>query len=216
MDLSKIVQENNKEQKEQLNLDALKKKTINEFEKFLETSEDLCNLSQKKALELKNQIKNDLDKYLTNSGFEKENGTHINKDGSVAFTGSIFYKNGNTEIELIPLESDDELLADYNIIIRPNGIYNSIILKPQEKDSSKLIWKKMIKYKNDCLHIGNYKEFVNKINDIKILNNMINDIKTNNAHYIDTINNFNNIEYRYSLYKDDKEYQTIDEVINAI
>ena len=48
MDLSKIVQENNKEQKEQLNLDALKKKTINEFEKFLKTSEDLCNLSQKK------------------------------------------------------------------------------------------------------------------------------------------------------------------------
>lgn len=182
----------------------------------METSKKLYNLTDRKRLELENQLKNDLDKFLTDNGFEMGDREYM-KDGVLIIDNGTRYLNGSTEIKLSPIKYDEnELEVNCNIEINPTGIYNSIILKPQIKDSDKLFWKKNIKYKNDYLSDSNYKEFINKINDIKVLNDIISDIRINNEHYISTINDFDNIEYRYSLYKDDKEFETIYEVIKAM
>lgn len=216
MDLSKIVEENNKEQEKKNELAVLQRKTLREFEKFMETSKKLYNLTDRKRLELENQLKNDLDKFLTDNGFEMGDREYM-KDGVLIIDNGTRYLNGSTEIKLSPIKYDEnELEVNCNIEINPTGIYNSIILKPQIKDSDKLFLKKNIKYKNDYLSDSNYKEFINKINDIKVLNDIISDIRINNEHYISTINDFDNIEYRYSLYKDDKEFETIYEVIKAM
>ncbi|HII4495538.1 TPA: hypothetical protein ACY4SO_000449 [Clostridium perfringens] len=216
MDLSKIVEENNKEQEKKNELAVLQRKTLREFEKFMETSKKLYNLTDRKRLELENQLKNDLDKFLTDNGFEIGDREYM-KDGVLIIANGTRYLNGSTEIKLSPIKYDEnELKVNCNIEINPTGIYNSIILKPQIKDSDKLFWKKNIKYKNDYLSDSNYKEFINKINDIKVLNDIISDIRINNEHYISTINDFDNIEYRYSLCKDDKEFETIYEVIKAM
>lgn len=216
MDLSKIVEENNKEQEKKNELAVLQRKTLREFEKFMETSKKLYNLTDRKRLELENQLKNDLDKFLTDNGFEMGDREYM-KDGVLIIANGTRYLNGSTEIKLSPIKYDEnELEVNCNIEINPTGIYNSIILKPQIKDSDKLFCKKNIKYKNDYLSDSNYKEFINKINDIKVLNDIISDIRINNEHYISTINDFDNIEYRYSLYKDDKEFETIYEVIKAM
>lgn len=216
MDLSKIVEENNKEQEKKNELAVLQRKTLREFEKFMETSKKLYNLTDRKRLELENQLKNDLDKFLTDNGFEMGDREYM-KDGVLIIANGTRYLNGSTEIKLSPIKYDEnELEVNCNIEINPTGIYKSIILKPQIKDSDKLFCKKNIKYKNDYLSDSNYKEFINKINDIKVLNDIISDIRINNEHYISTINDFDNIEYRYSLYKDDKEFETIYEVIKAM
>lgn len=216
MDLSKIVEENNKEQEKKNELAVLQRKTLREFKKFMETSKKLYNLTDRKRLELENQLKNDLDKFLTDNGFEMGDREYM-KDGVLIIDNGTRYLNGSTEIKLSSIKYDEnELEVNCNIEINPTGIYNSIILKPQIKDSDKLFWKKNIKYKNDYLSDSNYKEFINKINDIKVLNDIISDIRINNEHYISTINDFDNIEYRYSLYKDDKEFETIYEVIKAM
>ncbi|CAJ1611244.1 hypothetical protein [Clostridium perfringens] len=216
MDLSKIVEENNKEQEKKNELAVLQRKTLREFEKFMETSKKLYNLTDRKRLELENQLKNDLDKFLTDNGFEMGDREYM-KDGVLIIANGTRYLNGSTEIKLSPIKYDEnELEVNCNIEINPTGIYKSIILKPQIKDSDKLFCKKNIKYKNDYLSDSNYKEFINKINDIKVLNDIISDISINNEHYISTINDFDNIEYRYSLYKDDREFETIYDVIKAM
>jgi hypothetical protein len=207
MDIKKLKEQADKaviegDSVKELRIDAIKK-----YREFRSVCDELSPLITSAVITKKEQLVKEFVNYFEENGFEvtKElNGNFIASYKDVI----VNFKDDN------PDENDNE--AFFGLDIKSQEVYTAIVIKAEERSSDKLYLKRVLKYKDNYLEFKDAEDTIQGITEIGELQTLIFNIEENIQWYKDTVKNFKDINFIYSLYKTDKEYPSFKRLFESL
>jgi hypothetical protein len=177
-----------------------REKCIKAYNDLLSIGMEIHKLEEVKWDELRVKGINDAVEFFKQSGLDvsvNENKYTFTQEN----TCIKYYYNGEDEMIMFQME------------IQPNGIYDSIQIRHSSRYDSMLYWK----YSNITLngkhaYKENYIDVINSCDDVGQLETVYYKLNENIKNYENTLKNISDIEYVYSLYKQDMECNTFKEL----
>lgn len=192
MDIKELVSKNK-------SIAEYREQCIKAYNDLLSIGMEIHKLEEVKWNELRVKGINDAVEFFKQAGF----------DVSVSENRYTFTKE-NTYIKYF-YDGEDEMIM-FPIEIQPNKIYDTIQIRHSSRYDSMLYWKYRITINGEPLLEGNYVEVINACDNIEELKNAHFKLNENIKNYKNTLENISDIEYIYSLYKQDIECDTFKEL----
>lgn len=191
----------------QKELISLKGEATQKYKEFKSICGILNNLINEAVKTKKNDLFFEFNEYFTKNGFGilKENNNII----KATYNDLVITLEDET-----PEEFNDESIISFRIPLKE--LYNGIVIKANHLDSSKLYFKNILKHKDDFIEFNNYEKIIFGIGEKNELESLINKIDENINWYNNTIKEFSNIKFIYSLYKSHKEYESFEELFKDL
>lgn len=188
MKLNDLINQEEEEKKEKNKIITCKESLLEKYNEFIEVGKLVGEKQTAKHIELIAKCEEEAVRFFEESDFKVEK----NDNGYVARYENIsinFKYDGEDEMIIFPLN------------ILPIGIYNAIQIKPCNDQEEMLYWKKHIKLNGNDVYSSNFNNELQKCNNSSELITAILNLETNINHYKNTLENFDEIKYVYSLYK---------------
>lgn len=207
MDLSKIIESDNKKVANDEVVRKMKRNVIKDFEKDSELWEELTH-----KLAISNSYRNEVQNFLLDEGFVKSDKDH---EGRINMSNlTTYYKNENTWITISVSEySETEHIIDVIIPLHNQG--KRLVYKLNDEAMKIIILRKGFALNNDLVHLGNYKEVILGCDSIDELTNLDSQLKEHIQYLQENICKDINTEGVYEL-SNKEQFKTFKEAFEAL
>lgn len=207
MDIHKLKNAANEMRVEQEKIELMKVLAIEKFEDFVEICGELNKLTTKEVATKKLELVREFREFFASNGFLVEN-VKLGKYKATHEGNTVILEDEN------PNDYENESIISFQVPTQQK--YDAIVIKAEEKNEAKLYWKNNLKFNHEHVGFENSREIINSIGEQQELEKLTDKINENIEWYRDTINNFSDLKFIYSIYKTDLEFGTFKELFEAI
>ncbi|MBT2656579.1 hypothetical protein J7E81_15275 [Bacillus sp. ISL-18] len=198
MDINKL-----KEQAD--NQIQLREQLISRYEDFRNICDSLNDLIVEKQISKKEELIAEYKDYFTSNGFEVSEDNNFHK---------AIYKD--TVIEFRDESPTIETEVHFSLAIRPQGVYQTLVIKPESSKERMLYFKNVLKYKDAFIEFKTGEEMFNSIKEVSELEKLTRQLEENINWYDRTVKEFKDINFIYGIYKTDREFTNFKQFFEAI
>lgn len=194
-----------KEGKERL--ESLKEATLERFEDFKKTCNVLSKLLDEKIATKKLELEAEFREFFESNGFSVE--TEMKGKHKATFEDTVVILEDNN-----PDEYGSESIYSFQIPVQRK--YDKVVIEAEQKSQGKLYWKNNLKHESHIVGFNNAMEIILSIDDIKELEVLLGKINENIEWCKNAIENFDDINFVYTIYRTDQEFDTFQELFKAL
>lgn len=207
MDITKMKEKADQLLKSSEVLNEIREETINKYREFRQVCDELTPLITNVVNLKREDLISEFKDYFTGNGFAvtevgKGNYKAVYQNVEVNFTDD---NNGNIDGE-----------AYFGLTIKSEDIYTAVVIRAESARSDMLYLKKHLKYNDNYIELKTAEETILSISDKNILEKLVSDIEVNINWYKETIRDFDNIRFIYSIYKTEKEFDTFKQLFENL
>ncbi|MFC7684767.1 hypothetical protein [Ureibacillus sp. GCM10028918] len=206
MDINKIKKQADDANKKSKELETLRLLTLDKYKIFNAIYTALFIQIESAVIKKKNELTSQFKEYFEKNGFEIT--TKVNRTIARYKDLTILLEDENAN------ENIDESVI--SLRISSENLVKGIVIKISSNERDRLYWKNTLKFNNEIINNDNYKRIIAGINDISELTVLKNKLIENIDWYHQTVFEFDNLKFVYSLYGSDKEYDTFEQLFTEL